>query len=211
MLCTDKATQFSKDRVINCFIIAAAFCSSRLLSGGTLVSGLQINSYNTNGVPKDAETKEFTYPDDYCTNIKYIDGYSFKTTGPLLNPALYIGQALRSFDFSSIISYLGCPFIGGVLSLVFYEFVFVKSQEYLDVDNESAENSDDSKEDIGNDIGASGKKYMDDDEDATRIDAWRNKYFYKYQKFWKLKRVKIQKYTHQFIFFIFIFNLKFAI
>ena len=55
--------------------------------------------------------------------------------------------------------------------MVFYEFVFVKSQEYLDVDNESAENSDDSKEDIGNDIGTTGKKYMDDDEDATRIDA----------------------------------------
>mgnify|MGYP000955695499 CR=1 FL=1 len=40
MLCTDKSTQFSQDRVINCFIIAAAFCSSRLLSGGTLVSGI---------------------------------------------------------------------------------------------------------------------------------------------------------------------------
>lgn len=179
MLCTDKATQFSKDRVINCFIIAAAFCSSRLLSGGTLVSGIQTNEYKPpDGVTTDAKgawviPDGFEFPDDYCSKLVYIKSYSFKTTGPLLNPALYLGQALRSFDFSSILSYCLCPFVGGVLALVFYEFVFVKSQEYLDVDNESAENSDDSKEDIGNDIGGgtSGKKYMDDDEDATRIDA----------------------------------------
>ena len=171
MLCTDKATQFSKDRVINCFIIAAAFCSSRLLSGGTLVSGIQTNTYKLPDWPNGKMPDDYEYPDNYCTNTANISYYSFKTTGPLLNPALYVGQALRSFDFSSILAYLLCPFIGGVLSLVFYEFVFVKSQEYLDVDNESAENSDDSKEDIGNDIGGSGKKYMDDDEDATRIDA----------------------------------------
>jgi glycerol uptake facilitator-like aquaporin len=149
MLCTDKATQFSKDRVINCFIIAAAFCSSRLLSGGTLVSGIQTNTYI---IPKNSTEDDFEWPVDFCSTKTNIAAYNFKTTGPLLNPALYIGQALRSFDFSSILSYCLCPFIGGVLSLVFYEFVFVKSQEYLDVDNESAENSDDSKEDIGNDI-----------------------------------------------------------
>lgn len=114
---------------------------------------------------------DYVYPDNFCSTKSYITSYSFKTTGPLLNPALYIGQALWAFDFSSIITYSACPFAGGVLALIFYEFVFVKSQEYLDVDNDSAENSDDSKEDIGADIQASGKKYTDDDEDATRIDA----------------------------------------
>jgi glycerol uptake facilitator-like aquaporin len=45
MLCTDKATQFSQDRVINCFIIASSFCSSRLLAGGTLVTGMNTNTF----------------------------------------------------------------------------------------------------------------------------------------------------------------------
>lgn len=127
----------------------------------------KVDGYSGKDKPDDWE-----YPDNYCSLRSNVDQFSFKTTGPLLNPALYIGQALWSFDFSSIITYAACPFGGGVLALIFYEFVFVKSQEYLDVDNDSAENSDDSKEDIGGDIqGSSGKKYMDDDEDATRIDA----------------------------------------
>lgn len=54
--------------------------------------------------------------------------------------------------------------------------MFVKSQDYLNVETNESENSGDSneQEEIGNDIGADvgkGKKYMDDDEDATRIDA----------------------------------------
>lgn len=38
MLCTDKKTQFSNDRVINCFIIASAYVSARLMAGGSLIS-----------------------------------------------------------------------------------------------------------------------------------------------------------------------------
>jgi len=47
--------------------------------------------------------------------------------------------------------------------------VFVKSQDYLNVENASV-NSDDSKEEIGNNIGAgAGKKYSEDDESANVI------------------------------------------
>jgi len=45
MLSTDKKTQFSKDKVINCFIIASAYVASRLMAGGTLVTGMNISTY----------------------------------------------------------------------------------------------------------------------------------------------------------------------
>jgi len=47
MLSTDTKTQFSKDKVINCFIIASSYVAARLMSGGTLVTGLNISSYET--------------------------------------------------------------------------------------------------------------------------------------------------------------------
>jgi len=40
MLCTDKKTQFSEDKVINCFIMASSYVAARLMSGGTLVTCL---------------------------------------------------------------------------------------------------------------------------------------------------------------------------
>jgi len=43
MLSTDVKTQFSKDKVINCFIIASSYVAARLMSGGTLVTGLNIS------------------------------------------------------------------------------------------------------------------------------------------------------------------------
>ena len=157
-------------------------------------------------------------PESWCDNVNNVpnaDGsmttilsYSFKNTGPLLNPAMYIGQALFAFDFSSIITYGACPFAGGVLALVFYEFVFVKSQEYLNVNDNESEGSEGSKEDIGADIGGGGskKKYMDDDDDATRIDAWIFVYFWNYQT---KKKFKDTKYTHIFNFIMLSFYIFF--
>ena len=43
---------------------------------------------------------------------------------------------LFSIEFTYFVQYLFCPLIGGACSLVFYEFIFVKSQEYLN-DNDS--------------------------------------------------------------------------
>ena len=40
MICTDKKTAFSDDKVINCFIMAAAYVSARLFAGGPLVTVL---------------------------------------------------------------------------------------------------------------------------------------------------------------------------
>jgi hypothetical protein len=85
MLSTDVKTQFSKDKVINCFIIASSYCAARLMSGGTLVTGLNISSYELN---KDKEPM----CDDQ--DIKYL---FYRLNGPLLNPALAFGQMLISF------------------------------------------------------------------------------------------------------------------
>jgi len=38
MLCTDKKTQFSNDKVINCFIISSAYVAARLIGGGQCVT-----------------------------------------------------------------------------------------------------------------------------------------------------------------------------
>lgn len=41
MICTDKKTQFSEDKVINCFIIASSYVGARLMAGGRLVTAIQ--------------------------------------------------------------------------------------------------------------------------------------------------------------------------
>lgn len=38
MMATDKKTQFSEDKVINTFILAAAYIAARLMCGGELVT-----------------------------------------------------------------------------------------------------------------------------------------------------------------------------
>lgn len=48
MICTDKKTQFSEDKVINCFIMASSYVASRLVCGGRLVTVLFFGSKNSN-------------------------------------------------------------------------------------------------------------------------------------------------------------------
>ena len=121
MVCTDKKTQFSEDKVINCFIMASSYVSSRLFSGGQQVT---IHYAAKNEVINGVQTR--------------ADGGI--PVGPLLNPALAFGQDLLSWYWADV-QYLLAPFLGAAISLVFYEFVFVKSQEYL---HEGSE--DDNKE-----------------------------------------------------------------
>ena len=40
MLCTDKKTQYSEDKVINCFIMSSAYISARLMAGGAFITHL---------------------------------------------------------------------------------------------------------------------------------------------------------------------------
>ena len=132
MICTDKKTQFSSDRVINCFIMASSYVSARLFAGGPLVTVLYISK------KWDDESLEYTIrlAKTGGENMILMLTEDSKKVGPLLNPALALGQMLFSFDFTYFAQYLISPIIGGALSLVFYEFIFVKSQEYLN-DNDS--------------------------------------------------------------------------
>jgi glycerol uptake facilitator-like aquaporin len=81
MLSTDVKTQFSKDKVINCFIIASSYVAARLMSGGTLVTGLNISLYE---------------PEKPCVDLN-IQVMNYRLTGPLLNPALAFGQMMISW------------------------------------------------------------------------------------------------------------------
>ena len=115
MICTDKKTQFSQDKVINCFVIASSYVSARLMAGGRLVTAIQ--------------------------RIEVVSGTVsqqdlYKLVGPLLNPALALGQCLTSLDFSYAVQYIVMPFVGSALALIFYEQVFIRSQEYMADDDE---------------------------------------------------------------------------
>jgi hypothetical protein len=69
----------------------------------------------------------------------------------LLNPALAFGQMLVSLDFEYWLIYLTGPFLASGLALVFYEFVFLRSLEYLndvaDYDDEQSGISMDERKD----------------------------------------------------------------
>ena len=117
MLSIDPETQFSKDKVVITFCIAASYIGTRLMSGGSLITGFK-----------------------YKTEDPQIHPLRYLTTGPLLNPALAFGQMLVNWNFDFWYIYLVGPFCASGLALVFYEFVFLRSLEYL---NDVAEYDDD--------------------------------------------------------------------
>ena len=130
MICTDKKTQFSEDKVINCFIVSGSYIASRLFAGGRNVTGLY-------------SLEPITYKE---------------LTGPLLNPALAFGQELLSLDFEYFYVYMLVPFVGTVLAVIFYEFIFVKTQDYL-------HNSEDGDEDGEERTGKGSKSFPDSDNE----------------------------------------------
>merc|ERR1712166_750958 len=82
MLSIDPTTQFSKDTVVITFCIGASYIGSRLMSGGSLITG-------------------FKYPSAKPTYL---------ASGPLLNPALALGQMLVNWDFGYWLVYIVGPF-----------------------------------------------------------------------------------------------------
>lgn len=123
MLCTDKKTQFSEDKVVNCFIMSSAYISARLMAGGCFVAHI----VGSTSVYNEALDQTFSVP---VLNL----------VGPLLNPALAFGQIVFAWTWSWWYIYPLMPFFGSAAALVFYEYVFVKSQEYLnDEDSEGSE------------------------------------------------------------------------
>lgn len=136
MLCTDKKTQFSEDKVINCFIMASAYVAARLLAGGTMVT-CRYTAYDKETLPEyiTIATNSTEDPTFKMRNARLNE----RRLGPLLNPALALGQMVLSADLNFFLQYLIMPFAGSVIALVFYELVFVKSQEYLNAEEEPEE------------------------------------------------------------------------
>ena len=87
MLCTDKKTQFSEDKVINCFIMASSYVSARLLAGGTM-STARYKGYNDEN--PEYRTVETNATDGTTVEVRN-PRLKPKTLGPLLNPALGVG------------------------------------------------------------------------------------------------------------------------
>ena len=132
MLCTDKKTQFSEDKVINCFIMASAYVAARLLAGGAMVTARYTGYSEAN--PEIIQISTNSTDDPIFKQVQ--PRLNVKRLGPLLNPALALGQMILSADLNFIMQYLLMPFAGAILALVFYELVFVKSQEYLNAEEE---------------------------------------------------------------------------
>ena len=90
MISTDKKTQFSEDKVVNCFIISASYVAARLMAGGKLSTVLY--------TIKEGED----YKGGYLNRYNPADLTSRRLIGPLLNPALAFGQMTFSGSFSFI-------------------------------------------------------------------------------------------------------------
>ena len=63
---------------------------------------------------------------------------------PLLNPFIAFGLSLWSGEFKYP-QYIFAPWGGAILSLIFYEVVFVRTLEYLEDDGEGDEDDDEDK------------------------------------------------------------------
>jgi len=80
------------------------------------------------------DTKEFNY--EAMKNLSHIIG-----SGPLLNPAVAFGIIIFEGNMSlSTIQYILCPFAGSIMALIFYEQIYLKTQELID-DDDSLSNS----------------------------------------------------------------------
>lgn len=99
---TENKTMFTKDKSINCFIIASAYIAARAMCGA---------KRNT-------------------------------SSGACLNPAVAIGTSFTQLfsqggpGFKWVWLYGGLPFAGSILAVIFFEFVFKKTQEVLNEDED---------------------------------------------------------------------------
>jgi TRAP-type C4-dicarboxylate transport system permease small subunit len=101
---------FSKEKAIQCFIIAASYIGARSMVVGSFT-------------PSDV--------DDLPTTM-------LTASGPCLNPAIALASILinlissNATPLANIWLYCGIPFGGAIVAILFYEFVFKKTQEVLE-------------------------------------------------------------------------------
>lgn len=115
---TDMDTRYTKDKAITCFLIASAYVSARGMFAGTYVTS-SFSCSTDNQVDDNGDIK--------------FDALG--TYGTLANPAFAFGIWLtnllqvghdNSTSFASLWLYPVFPFIGAILAILFYEFIFNK-------------------------------------------------------------------------------------
>ena len=115
---TEQRTSFSKEKSINCFIIAAAY-----IAGRSMVQGQRFD----------------------ISNALSAGGYS--VSGAVLNPAIAIGTTITMLIKTPDICannwiFAGLPFAGALIAVLFHEFFFKKTYEAIDDADDKDDNND---------------------------------------------------------------------
>ena len=105
MMMTDETMLFSREKAINCFIIASGYIAARAMFAGTQGATRQISIFGA------------------CLNPAIAVGIFFA--------ALCSGG--YGWDaFADIWIYIAMPFVGAFLAILFFEFAYKKTQEALE-------------------------------------------------------------------------------
>lgn len=122
MMQTDEKMLFSRERAINCFIIGSSYVAAR-----AMFYGQTINNFSNTAIT---------------------------STGAVLNPAIALGIMIGAlFNGTSVDNTAGnslmiwfvypvMPIAGAILALLFFEFVYKKTQEALEGDFKEEHNDD---------------------------------------------------------------------
>ena len=123
---TEEKMLFSNERAINCFIIASSYVAARAIFYGSIPA--------------------ITMADPLDPDTIILVGGGVSTYGACLNPGIAMGisvaalfgkfpkEALKWFWLYGLL-----PFIGAILALIFYEFVYKKTQEMLNHDDDQVD------------------------------------------------------------------------
>jgi glycerol uptake facilitator-like aquaporin len=89
----------------------------------------------------------FVIAASYVGARSMLNGRANILSGPVLNPAISLGTNLTmlfatGFYFEYVWLYLLMPMAGAVLSVIFYEFIFKKTQEVIYDEYEEGDNAD---------------------------------------------------------------------
>lgn len=122
---TDEKMLFSSEKAINCFIIASSYIAARAMFNQSVAGACTTAEY---------------IADPTCT------AGAVTNHGACLNPAIALGLVVGNLftDYAGetakwVWLYGATPFIGSVIALVFYEFVYKKTQEMLNHDGQETE------------------------------------------------------------------------
>jgi hypothetical protein len=120
LIYTERETKFSKEKIINVFLLSSAFVGARLMSAG---------SFNT-GIPENIIIGSRKDSDGTIIPIREL---KIKMTGTMMNPALAFGTQIVSLEFTYFFHYTIMPLCGALVGFLFHELVFKRTQEILNI------------------------------------------------------------------------------